>query len=95
MKRKRTNPFTKQGQALPVEVRNRIIFLWLEGQNPSQIGFNLNLKRQTVTNIVNNFVTRGTAEALKGGNTQRHARTDDVCEYIEYCKQRQPSVFAK
>ncbi|CAB4032712.1 Paired box pox-meso [Paramuricea clavata] len=89
------NPFTKQGQALPVEVRNRIIFLWREGQNPSQIGFNLNLKRQTVTNIVNNFVTRGTAEALKGGNTQRHARTDDVCEYIEYCKQRQPSVFAK
>ena len=89
------NPFTKQGRALPSEVRDRIIFLWREGQNPTQIGLNLNLKRQTVTNIVNNFVTRGTTESIKRGNTQRHARTDGVCEYIEYSKQRQPSLFAK
>ncbi|XP_028391075.1 uncharacterized protein LOC114515952 [Dendronephthya gigantea] len=89
------NPFTKQGQALPIEVRNRIIFLWHEGQSPSQIGFNLNLKRQTVSNIINNFVTRGSAEALKGRRQQRNSRTDDVCVHIEFCKQARPSMYAK
>ena len=89
------NPFTKQGQALPENVRDRIIFLWHAGQSPSQIALNLNLKRQTVTNIVNNFLARGTADAAKGGNSQKHARTDGICEYIEYCKQRQPSIFAE
>ena len=78
------NPFTKQGQALPENVRDRIILLWHAGQ----------IKRQTVTNIVNNFLARGTADVQKGA-IRRHARTDGICEYIEYCKQRQPSIFAK
>ena len=29
-----------------------------------------------------------------GGNRQRPARTDDVCTYIEYCKQKQQSIYA-
>ncbi len=88
------NPFTKQGRAIPEEVRNRIIFLWNEGQRPLQIALELNLKRQTVSNIINNFINRGSVQALTGGNRQRPARTDDVCTYIEYCKQEQPSIYA-
>ena len=87
-------PFIKQGRAIPEEVRNRIIFLCNEGQRPSQIELELNLKQQTVSNIINNFIDRGSVQALTGGNRQRPARTDDVCTYIEYCKQKQPSIYA-
>ena len=33
-------------------------------------------------------------QALTGGNRQRPTRTDDVSTYIEYCKQKQPSIYA-
>ena len=88
------NPFTRQGRAIPEKVRNRIILLWNEGQRPLQIALELNLKRQTVSSIINNFINRGSVQALTGGNRQRAARTDDVCTYIEYCKQKQPSTYA-
>ena len=88
------NPFTRQDRAIPDEERNKIILLWNEGQRPLQIALQLNHKQQTVSNIINNFISRGSVQAVMGGNRQRPARIDDVCTYIEYCKQKQPSTYA-
>ena len=64
----------------------KIIDRWLEGQSQAQIGKSLNISKQTVSNIINNFVRRGNLEAQHGGNTRRTARTDDICLHIEYHK---------
>ena len=80
------NPFTVQGKAIPSSVREKIIESWLDGKGPTQIGKELRLQKQTIANIVANFVRRGNSEAEKRGNNTRLARTDDVNVYIEYCK---------
>ena len=59
---------------------------WLEGKTPTDIGKELWLSKQTVSNIVDNFVCKGHVEANKGGNKTRLARADDVNYYVEYCK---------
>ena len=84
------NPFTVQGKAIPSSVREKIIESWLEGKGPTQIGKELRLQKQTIANIVDNFVRRGNSEAEKGGKNTRLARTDDVNVYIEYCKKSKP-----
>ena len=58
------NPFTLQGKAIPSSVRQKIIQSWLEGKGPSQIGKELRLQKQTIANIVDNFVRRGNADAF-------------------------------
>ena len=88
------NPFTVQGKAIPSSVREKIIESWLEGKGPTQIGKELRLQKQTIANIVDNFVRRGNSEAEKGGNNTRLARTDDVNVYIEYCKKLKPSIYS-
>ena len=90
------NPFTKQGKALPCEVRDIIIEKWLEGSKPFQIAQQFNLPRKTVTNIVDRFVrTAGSIQPGVGGNRLRTARTDDVVLYTEFCKRQRPSMYAK
>ena len=80
------NPFTRQRKALPNNVREKI-----EDDYWHKIKANRNRKRaetrQTVSSIVDNFVRKGHVEAGKGGNKIRYARTDDVINYAEYCKQ--------
>ena len=87
------NPFTRQGKALPNNVREKIVDDWLQGKGPTEIGKELKLDKQTVSSIVDNFVRKGHVEAGKGGNKIRSARTDDVIYYAEYCKQTQPSNY--
>ena len=88
------NLFTVQGKAIPSSVREKIIESWLEGKGPTQIGKELRLQKQTIANIVDNFVRRGNSEAEQGGNNTRLARTDDVNVYIEYCKKSKPSIYS-
>ena len=88
------NPFTVQGKAIPSSVREKIIESWLEGKGPTQMGKELRLQKETIANIVDNFVRRGNSEAEKGGNNTRLARTDDVNVYIEYCKKLKPSIYS-
>ena len=88
------NPFTVQGKAIPSSVREKIIESCLEGKGPTQMGKELRLQKETIANIVDNFVRRGNSEAEKGGNNTRLARTDDVNVYIEYCKKLKPSIYS-
>lgn len=88
------NPFTRQGRAIPSNVRERIVDHWLAGKGPTEIGKELRLGKQTVSSIVDNFVRKGHVEAGKGGNKTRLARTDDVNYYVEYCKKVQPSIYS-
>ena len=88
------NLFTVQGKAIPSSVREKIIESWLERKGPTQIGKELRLQKQTIANIVDNFVRRGNSEAEQGGNNTRLARTDDVNVYIEYCKKSKPSIYS-
>ena len=88
------NPFTRQGKAIPNTVRERIVDDWLEGKGLAEIGKDLRLGKQTVSNIVDNFVRKGHFEAGKGGNKTRSTRTDDVNYYVEYCKKVQPSIYS-
>ena len=67
-----------QGKAIPSSFRDKVIKGWLEGKGPTQIGKELRLQKQTIANIVDNFVRRGNSEAEKGGNNTRLARTDNV-----------------
>jgi len=52
----------------------------------------MRLARQTVSNIIANFVRKGHVAAGEGGNRTSLARTDDVNYYVEYCKKVQPSI---
>ena len=92
------NPLTVQGKAIPSSVREKIIESWLEEKGPTQIGKELRLQKQTIANIVDNFVRigfrRGNSEAEKGGNNTRLTRSDDVNVYIEYCKKSKPSIYS-
>ena len=63
------DPFVKQG-SLPKDVHANIVDCSLHGQN---------IQLHTVSNIIDNFVGRGTTEARTGGYSQQSARTDDVC----------------
>ena len=88
------NPLTWQGKAIPNVVRERIVDCWLEGKGPAEIGKEMRLARQTVSNIIDNFVRKGQVTAGEGGNRTRLARTDDVNYYVEYCKKVQPSIYS-
>ena len=87
-------PFTKQGKALTCEVCDIIVEKWLEGSKPFQIGLQLNLRRKTVSNIVDRFVRTGSVQPGVDGNKIRTAGTDDVVLYTEFCKRQRPSVYA-
>ena len=88
------NPFTKQGKALSCEVCDIIVEKWLEGSKPFQIGLQLNLRRKTVSNIVDRFVRTGSVQPGVGGNKIRTTRMDDVVLYTEFSKRQRTSVYA-
>ena len=87
------NYFTRQGKSIPDNVREVIVEKWLSGNVPTEIGKELRLSRQTVSNIVDNYICKGVHAAGKGGNHTRLGRTDDVINYVEYCKTIKPSSF--
>ena len=89
------NPFIQQGKAIPNNVRDQIVERWLNGTGQRQIARDLNIAKSSVQNIIDNFCKRGHSEHGIGGNRIRHARTDDVLTYVEFCKQQQPSITAR
>ena len=84
------NPLTWQGKAIPNVGREKIV----DCKGPAEIGKEMRLARQTVSNIIDNFVRKGQVTAGEGGNRTRLARTDDVNYYVEYCKKVQPSIYS-
>lgn len=90
------NPFSRQGKALPIEVRNEIIEKWLNNEGLSNISRQLNLPYKTVANIVDLWVDNGSIEPRQPHRVGvRTARTDDVIAYTEYLKTNKPSIYAK
>jgi transposase len=87
------NYFSSQGKATPDSVREAIVEKWLNGTAQAQIGREVRLSRQTVSNIINNFIRNGHCNAGKGGNYDRLARTNNLNIYIEYCKKQRPSTY--
>ena len=50
------NAFSRQGKALPSEVRNQIIEKWLSNEGTANISRQSNLPYKTVSNIVDLWV---------------------------------------
>ena len=70
-----------------------IVEKWLSRNASTEIGKELRLStRQTVSNIVDNYIRKGVHAAGKGCNRTRLGRTDDVINYVEYRKTK-PSSF--
>ena len=67
------NPFTRQGKALPNNVREKIVDDWLQDKGPTEIGKELKLDKQTVSSMVDNFVRKGRVEAGKGREEIKYA----------------------
>ena len=89
------NSFSRQGKALPNQVRENIIQNYLDNFPITAIAARLNLPYKTVSNIVDAWFARPTIESKRGGNKHRTARTDDVIAYTEFVKQNKPSTYGK
>ena len=50
------NPFSRQGRALPMNVRESIVESWLNKKQPSEIAAELKLPLRTVLNITERFI---------------------------------------
>lgn len=89
------NYFTRQGKAIPVNVREAIVDKWLNGSQLFEIAQQLNLNRKTVANIVDRYLQTRNVEPGVGGNRSRTARTDDAILYTEFCKSKKPTMSAE
>ena len=92
------NVFIRQGRAVPDEVRNIIVERYLENKSIRDIAQEVNLSYQTVSNIVDLWIETGSVKPRneRAAPTRvRKARTDDIISFIEYLKQKQPSVYGK
>ena len=88
------NRFTRQGRALPSNIRKDIVELWLNDKQPNAIAAEFKLPPRTVHNIIERFIdTNGNLEPSQPRNI-RSARTDDVITYVEYAKSTKPSTYA-
>ena len=88
------NRFSKQGRALPYNIRKDIVDLWLNNKRPNEIASEFKLPPRTIHNIIEKFIdTDGNLELSKAGKF-RSAWTDDVITYIEYTKKTKPSTYA-
>jgi predicted transcriptional regulator len=56
------NAFSRQGKALPIEVRNQIIENWLDNEGLANILQQVNLPYKTVSNIVDLWANTGSIE---------------------------------
>ena len=73
------NPFTKQGKALPCEVRDVIVEKWLGGSKQFEIARQLRLSRKTVANIVDRFVRTGSVQPGVGGKQVTNSKNGLCC----------------
>jgi paired box protein 6 len=90
------NAFSRQGKALPIEVRNNIVEKCLNNEGIANISRQLNLPYKTVSNIVDLWVDNGDIEPRQPHReASRTARTDDVITCIEYLKTNKPSIYGK
>ena len=88
------NRFSKQGRALPYNIRKDIVDLRLNNKRPNEISSEFKLPPRTIHNIIEKFIdTDGNLQPSKAGKF-RSARTDDVITYIEYTKKTKPSTYA-
>ena len=67
-----------------LERREKIIAIWTSGSKQAQIVEEVGLSPQTVSNIVNKFLQRGTYFPGKPGWKERTVSTPDVVEFVEY-----------
>ena len=67
-----------------LEKREKIIALLTSGSKQAQIAEEVGLSPQTVSNIVNKFLHRGTYFSGKPGWKERTVSTPDVVEFVEY-----------
>ena len=76
-----------------LERREKIIALWTSGSKQAQIAEEVGLSPQTISNIVNKFLQRGTYFPGKPGWKERTVSTPDVVEFVEYSKLTKPSSY--
>ena len=77
-----------------LERREKIIALWTSGSKQAEIAEEVGLSPQTVSNIVNKFLQRGTYFPGKPGWKERTvSATPDVVEFVEYSKLTKPSSY--
>ena len=89
------NPFSRQGRALPMNVRDGIVESWVNKKQPSEIAAELKLPLQTVLNIIERFIDYdGNLQTTESRQRSRAARTDDVVTFVEYAKTIKPSMYA-
>ena len=67
-----------------LEKREKIIALWTSGSKQAQIAEEVGLSAQTVSNIVNKFLHRGTYFPGKPGWKERTVSTPEFVEFVEY-----------
>ena len=92
------NLFIRQGRAIPDEVRSAIVERYLENKSIRNIAQEVNLSYQTVSNIVDLWIETGSVEPRNkraAPTRARKARTDHIISFIEYLKQKQPSIYGK
>ena len=89
------NSFSRQGKALPNQVREKIIQNYLDNCSITTIAAGLNLPYKTVSNIVDVWLSSPTVEPKRGGNKFCTARTDDVIAFTEFVKKNKPTTYGK
>ena len=84
---------SKQGRPLDENIRNKIVNLWISGENTAAISKRFDIPYKTVSNITDLFVRTGSTKPKQGGNHKRTSRTDDTIEYVENLKRMKPSIY--
>ena len=82
-------------QAVPIQTRKIILNPWNEENSIGAIAKRLCVAKKTILNIINEFVNENRLVPKTGGNYTRTAITDTNIIFIEYCKNKRPSVYAK
>ena len=73
-----------------LERSEKIIVPWTSGSKQAQIAEEVGLLPQTVSNIVNKFLQRGTFLPEKPGWKERTVSTPDVVQFVEHSKLTEP-----
>jgi len=75
-----------------LSTREKLIALWSSGTSQTEVALRLGLSKQTVSNILKQFLETGTVFAKKPGGKERTVSTPQVVEFIEFLKISKPST---
>ena len=92
------NVFSRQGKAIPDEVRNDIVERYSRNESVTNIARQVNISYKSVSNIVDLWIETGSVEPRNKRavpTRARNARTDDIISFMEYLKRKQPSIYGK